>query len=128
LQYTCAPPLPPAGSQGAWAARMAVPKPATGSWWGATTRPPVARRPVFLLFGDSLTQYAFDSKGGWGTSLAHHYQRKVGGAGPGAAGAATQRDVRTPPALAVPRGSPGNRMPCTSTPTVPVHMTGGQNG
>lgn len=28
-----------------------------------------------VLFGDSLTQYSFDSKG-WGAIIANHYQRK----------------------------------------------------
>ncbi len=38
---------------------------------------PVAKRPVAMLFGDSLTQYSFDPNGGWGAALAHHFQRKV---------------------------------------------------
>lgn len=33
-------------------------------------------RPQFVLFGDSITQYSFATKG-WGAQLANHYQRKV---------------------------------------------------
>ncbi|KAL0053262.1 hypothetical protein WJX82_003464 [Trebouxia sp. C0006] len=35
------------------------------------------QRPEFVLFGDSLTQKASDSEGGWAAALAHNYQRKV---------------------------------------------------
>ncbi len=35
------------------------------------------QRPEFVLFGDSLTQKASDSEGGWAAALAHKYQRKV---------------------------------------------------
>ena len=35
------------------------------------------QRPQFVLFGDSLTQKAFDPQGGWAAALAHNYQRKA---------------------------------------------------
>lgn len=43
----------------------------------ANSQPPVLRRAVALLFGDSLTERSFDSEGGWGAGLAHHFARKV---------------------------------------------------
>ena len=35
------------------------------------------QRPEFVLFGDSLTQKAFDPHEGWAAALAHKYQRKA---------------------------------------------------
>lgn len=43
----------------------------------ANEQPEVLRRPVVLLFGDSLTERCFEPDGGWGAALAHHFGRKA---------------------------------------------------
>lgn len=75
--------------------------------------PPITRRPVFLLFGDSLTQYSFDSAGGWGSALAHHYQRKVqGGASIGRSNLGAVAPHRAHRCAAMTTCSVGDAQPC----------------
>ncbi|KDD72970.1 hypothetical protein H632_c2680p1 [Helicosporidium sp. ATCC 50920] len=37
---------------------------------------PFAFRPVWLLFGDSITQYGFEPQG-WGMHIASQYERRI---------------------------------------------------
>ena len=36
----------------------------------------ILERPVWVLFGDSLTERSFDL-GGWGSSIQHRYYRRI---------------------------------------------------
>jgi len=50
------------------------------------------RRPMFVLYGDSITQFGFDSPNGWAAQLAALYSRKVGSRGNGRGFPATAVD------------------------------------
>jgi lysophospholipase L1-like esterase len=94
---------------------------------GAPQAPPIlARRPVVLLVGDSLTERGFDPDGGWAAGIAHALSRRADVACRGLSGWNSRWAVKAARRLA--RGALGLETVAAGAPVVAAPVAGAGAG